>query len=90
MYLLKRCDVVLIPYQRHVGSSGLLIWAASAGKPVITQDFGLIGALTRAYKLGQTVDTKNWHIVWQDLSRIQGGLEKWGLMGGKRPEKSIR
>lgn len=57
VYLLKRCDVVLIPYQRHVGSSGLLIWAASACKPVITQDFGLIGTLTRAYKLGQAVDT---------------------------------
>lgn len=57
VHLLKRCDMVLIPYQRHVGSSGLLIWAASVRKPVITQDFGLMGVLTRKYKLGQVIDT---------------------------------
>lgn len=55
--LLKRCDVVLMPYQRHIGSSGLLIWAASVKKPVITQDFGLMGVLTRKYQLGQAIDT---------------------------------
>jgi len=55
--LLKSCDVLLIPYQRDVGSSGLLFWAASANKPLITQDFGLIGYLVKKYKLGQAVDT---------------------------------
>ena len=55
--LLKKCDTLLIPYQRHVGSSGLLVWAASARKQVITQDFGLIGELVKKYKLGQAVNT---------------------------------
>jgi glycosyltransferase involved in cell wall biosynthesis len=55
--LLKNCDALLIPYQRHVGSSGLLFWAVGANKPLITQDFGLIGYLVNKYKLGQAVDT---------------------------------
>ncbi|MFC1654462.1 glycosyltransferase [Myxococcota bacterium] len=55
--LIKSCDVVLAPYQRFVGSSGVLFWAAGAEKPVITQDYGLVGHLTNKYKLGVTTDT---------------------------------
>ncbi len=50
-------DVVLAPYQRFVGSSGVLIWAAGAGKPVLTQNFGLLNRLTLDYGLGITADT---------------------------------
>ena len=54
---IDECDVVLAPYQRFVGSSGVLIWAAAAGKPVLTQNFGLLNRLTRDYRLGVTTDT---------------------------------
>jgi len=54
--LVERVDVVLAPYQRFVGSSGVLLWAARAGKPLLTQDFGLIGPLVRRYRLGLAVD----------------------------------
>jgi len=54
--LVERVDVVLAPYQRFVGSSGVLLWAARAGKPLLTQDFGLIGPLVRRYRLGLTVE----------------------------------
>jgi glycosyltransferase involved in cell wall biosynthesis len=50
------CDVVLAPYQRFVGSSGVLLWAARAGKPVLTQDFGLLGRLVRDHGLGTAAD----------------------------------
>jgi glycosyltransferase involved in cell wall biosynthesis len=53
----ERCDVILAPYQRFVGSSGVLIWAATAGKPVLTQDFGLLHRLVQDYRLGLTTDT---------------------------------
>ena len=77
VYLLKQCDVVLIPYQRHVGSSGLLIWAASVSKPVITQDFGLMGVLTRKYKLGQAIDTtKPFEIAKAIKIFVDGNKEK--------------
>lgn len=50
-------DVILVPYQRFAGSSGVLLWAASAGKPVITQSYGLVGRLVEEYDLGSAVDT---------------------------------
>jgi glycosyltransferase involved in cell wall biosynthesis len=59
--LIDRADLVLAPYQRFVGSSGVLLWAARAGKPVVTQDFGLLGQLVRDNHLGVTADTLDEH-----------------------------
>ncbi|OLP20495.1 hypothetical protein BST81_00260 [Leptolyngbya sp. 'hensonii'] len=50
-------DVVLAPYQRHVGMSGILLQAAAAQKPVLSSDYGLMGKLVRQHKLGLTVDS---------------------------------
>ena len=55
--MVTESDVILVPYQRHVGSSGLLYWAAAARKPVITQDYGLIGREARDFCLGLAIDT---------------------------------
>ena len=57
--VVQRASVLLAPYQRFVGSSGVLLWAARAGKPVLTQDFGLMGPLVREFGLGIAVDTTN-------------------------------
>jgi glycosyltransferase involved in cell wall biosynthesis len=46
------CDVVLAPYSDHVGVSGVLLWAAAAGKPIITQKTGWIGHVVRNERLG--------------------------------------
>ena len=54
---IANADVVLAPYQRFVGSSGVLLWAAGAGKPVITQSYGLLGRQVAAFGLGLAVDT---------------------------------
>ena len=54
--LVERCDVVLAPYQRFVGSSGVLLWAAGAAKPLLTQDYGLLGRLVQDYSLGLAAD----------------------------------
>lgn len=54
--LVNRCDVVLAPYQRFVGSSGVLLWAARGGKPLLTQDYGLLGRLVQDYGLGLAAD----------------------------------
>src|SRR3990167_620141 len=55
--LVVRSDVVLAPYQRFVGSSGVLLWAANACRPVLAQDYGLVGRLTREHRLGLSVDS---------------------------------
>jgi glycosyltransferase involved in cell wall biosynthesis len=57
--LLHRADVVLAPYQRFVGSSGVIFWAVGAGRPVITQDYGFLGELVRRHRLGLAVDTRD-------------------------------
>lgn len=57
--LVERSDFVLAPYQRFVGSSGVLLWAAQLGKPVISQDYGLVGQLTREHGLGLAIDTSD-------------------------------
>jgi glycosyltransferase involved in cell wall biosynthesis len=55
----RRADVVLAPYHRHNSNSSVLFWAAAAGKPVITQDYGLLQKLTQDFGLGITVDTRD-------------------------------
>lgn len=50
-------DVVLAPYQKHIGMSGILLQAAAAQKPVLSSDYGLMGEIVRAYQLGLAVDS---------------------------------
>lgn len=52
-------DVILVPYQRHIGMSAVLVRAATAGKPVISSNFGLIGEITRKQKLGLAIDSSD-------------------------------
>lgn len=89
VHLMKRCDVVLIPYQRHVGSSGLLIWAASVRKPVITQDFGLIGVLTRKYKLGQAIDTTQPSEIAKAIKIFIDGDKQEGITDSEKMDRFV-
>lgn len=50
-------DVVLATYQKHVGMSGILLLAAATQKPVLSTDFGLMGAMVKQHQLGITVDS---------------------------------
>lgn len=50
-------DVILAPYQKHVGMSGILLLAAAAKKPVLASNYGLMGQLVRQKRLGITVDS---------------------------------
>lgn len=50
-------DWQLIPYQRHLGSSGILARAAAYNRPVIASDWGWVGEATRRYDLGICCDT---------------------------------
>ena len=45
-------DIVVLPYVRHFGSSGVLSLAAAAGKFVIAADNGLIGRRVVEHRLG--------------------------------------
>jgi glycosyltransferase involved in cell wall biosynthesis len=68
--LVQASDVVLAPYQRFVGSSGVLLWAARAGVPVLTQDYGLIARLVQEHRLGVTADVTDPRILAAEISRM--------------------
>ena len=63
-------DVVLAPYQRHVGMSGILNRAAVAQKPVLSSDYGLMGEITRRCKLGLAVDSIQVMAIVEGLTKF--------------------
>ncbi len=63
-------DVVLALYQRHVGMSGILIRAAAAQKPVLASNYGLMGEITRRYKLGIDLDAKDPQAIAKGLTEF--------------------
>ncbi len=52
-------DLVLLPYRRHVGSSGVLVRAAQAQVPVLSSDYGLLGEQVRRHALGKAVNSSS-------------------------------
>ncbi|MEL7038717.1 MAG: glycosyltransferase [Cyanobacteria bacterium J06592_8] len=66
----KMVDVVLAPYQRHVGMSGILLLAAAAEKPVLSSDYGLMGEMVKRYGLGLTADSTVPSQISQGLSQL--------------------
>ncbi|NER78922.1 MAG: glycosyltransferase [Leptolyngbya sp. SIO1D8] len=62
-------DIVLAPYQRHVGMSGILLQAAAAGKPVLSSDYGLMGELVHRFQLGIAVDSTQPAAIAQGLQQ---------------------
>jgi glycosyltransferase involved in cell wall biosynthesis len=69
-------DVVLAPYQRHLGMSGILMLAAAAGKPVLSSDYGLMGEIVKRHRLGITIDSTK-------PSEIARGLTQFLLESGE-------
>jgi glycosyltransferase involved in cell wall biosynthesis len=68
--LVRACDLVLLTYVHHVGSSGVLVRAASAGVPVLSTDYGLLGTQVRENRLGATLDATS-------VSAIRATLAGW-------------
>ena len=56
-FYIDSADFILVAYQYHIGSSGVLIRAAEAGVPVLGSDFGLVGVQIIRNGLGLAVDS---------------------------------
>jgi glycosyltransferase involved in cell wall biosynthesis len=81
---LQQSHVVLAPYQRTEGSSGVIGHAAKHGCPVIGPQTGLIGSLIRDYDLGLTIDTTSPNALCRALRRCLGGTEDVGSKVGMK------
>ena len=68
--LFSASDLILLPYQRHAGSSGILVRAAQAGKPVLGSNYGLIGRYIRDFGLGIEVESSR-------PGDIASGMSQW-------------
>lgn len=62
-------DLVLLPYQQHVGSSNVLIRAASAGVPVLGPHYGMLGARIAEHQLGLSVNTADPEAIAKGLAQ---------------------
>jgi glycosyltransferase involved in cell wall biosynthesis len=67
-------DVVIAPYVRHAGTSGILLLAAAYRKPLITQAYGAMGKLVREHSLGLSIDTNNPEELSGAIERCLGEL----------------
>jgi glycosyltransferase involved in cell wall biosynthesis len=63
-------DVVLAPYQRHIGMSGILLQAAAANKPVLSSNYGLMGEMIRRYGLGLAINSTIPNEIAKGLTRF--------------------
>ena len=63
-------DVVLAPYQKHIGMSSILLHAAAFKKPVLSTNYGLMGELVRRHQLGLAVDSTQPVELMKALSRF--------------------
>jgi glycosyltransferase involved in cell wall biosynthesis len=66
----QSADVILAPYQWHVGMSGIVVQAAAAEKPLLSTDYGLMGEITRHWQLGLVVDSTNPSEIAKGLTRF--------------------
>lgn len=84
----KASDYVLIPYQNHVGMSGILLHAALAEKPVLAPKYGLVGKIVRDYQLGEIVDTKSTLAIAGKLKELSQ-LDHPEMMNAQKARKFV-
>ena len=83
------CDVVLMPYQGHIGSSGVMNIAAQYGRPVIAQRRYQLGEEVRKYDLGLSIDTSSTsEMVKAIRNTLAGGLAVTAGMRAFREERT--
>lgn len=57
--LFSAADIVWLGYRGHYAASGVLVQAASAGRPALACEEGIIGWQARRHELGEVVNIKN-------------------------------
>ena len=70
----RLADLVLAPYPNHTASSGIVLLAAAAQRPVLATHRGLAGAFVRRHRLGLAVDATRPEAIAAAVARWHAGL----------------
>ncbi len=81
---LMASDVVCAPYHRQIGSSGVVVRAATIGRPLLGSDFGWVGRVIRDFELGIVCDVTDVPRFGTELARALA------LSAGYRPGPKAR
>ncbi len=71
---LRAARCVVLPYRHHDGSSGVMLQALAAGRPVLVPGRGLMAYRARSFGVGETYCDGD----WGDLRRRFGDLDRRG------------
>jgi len=77
-------DVICTPYPRHIGSSGIVVRAVATGKPILASDYGWVGAVVSAFKLGTTVPVHDLGTFAEQIVKSLDNAESFRLTEGGR------
>ncbi len=72
---IQAANCVVLPYREHLGSSGIMLQALRAGRPVVAPDEGLMGWRTRTFDLGVVTrpgDDRDLARGFRELDRAPG------------------
>ena len=69
----KAARCVVLPYSRHYGSSGVMLQALSAGRPVLVPDRGLMAQRVRSHGLGLTYKPGDWADLKRQFENVLRG-----------------
>lgn len=72
---IEATDIIIAPYQRTEGSSGVIGHAACHRCPVIGPSTGLVGSLIREYQLGVTIDATSPAAIRQAMTNYVNGQQ---------------
>ena len=80
-FLFENADMVWLGYRGHQTSSGVLVQAARAGRPIIACDEGLIGWQTKHYNLGIVIQPTDVHAVITGIRFLANNSTKCNIYG---------
>ena len=78
-------DVLVTPHPGQIGSSGTLVRAAAAQRPIIASNFGWVGWVTQQFELGVSVDVTDQMAFASAIESTLSNTADW-----RRSEKAAR
>lgn len=79
--ILSSADIMWVGYKEFLQMSGVLVLAASRGIPIISCNTGLIGWITKKYKLGIPININESKMILNTINKLCSNLHRARLYG---------